>query len=151
MTGERRGGTARDRADSASPSKPLRALYLCIERTEPSLSPSAGDFGMCFPRTCVVSSCASGSSPRSLVASAYHFDSEWAIAGGMTASREPIDPGFVRPRFANVDIELDLGADKELVTEGEVVDFPIGLLPVLPVLQLSHLQSIVGLQTAWYI
>ena len=63
----------------------------------------------------------------------------------------PIDPGFVRPRFANVDIELDLGADKELVAEGEVVDFPIDPLPVLPVLQLSHLQSIVGLQTAWYI
>ena len=67
------------------------------------------------------------------------------------AADMPIDPGFVPPRFANVDIELDLGADRELVTEGEVVDFPIDPLPVLLVLQLSHLQSMVGLQTARYI
>jgi len=61
----------------------------------------------------------------------------------------PIDPGFVPPRFANVDIELDLAADRELVTEGAVV--PIDPFPVLPVLQLSHLQWIVVLQTARYI
>jgi len=35
---------------------------------------------------------------------------------GRMADR-PIDPGFVPPRFANVDIELDLAADRDLATE----------------------------------
>jgi len=48
----------------------------------------------------------------------------------------PIDPGFAPSRFANVESELDLAADRKLVTGGEVADFPVDPLPVLPVVQL---------------
>jgi len=71
----------------------------------------------------------------------------------------PIDPGFAPPRFANVESELDLAADRKLVKEGEVADFPVDPLPVLPALQQSFSVDCwiagsplaTGLQTARYI